>query len=76
MRSGAEWKGTALLAILLSVIYVGLFSWLILKFASRQLHAVELLSMIDNLQPKTTFLVSGMLAYYFGTETKQITFEG
>jgi hypothetical protein len=60
-------KISAVLAVTVSLIYVGLFSWLMLKFATQHLQAVDLLSIIDHVQPKTTFLVSGMLAYYFGT---------
>jgi len=42
------------------------FSWLMTRFATGHIQAVELLTLIDQVQPKTGFLASGMLAYYFG----------
>jgi hypothetical protein len=58
--------GVAILAIILSGLYVGTFVVLFGAFAFHRTTASDLIQQVDVVQPAISFLVTGMLAYYFG----------
>lgn len=61
------------LAIILSLFYVGLFSAIMLRFALDKIQVPAMISLYSELRPKTSFLISGMVAYYFASRKESKT---
>lgn len=55
-----------ILALILSLIYVGIFDTVMLMFATQRMDAQETVELFQQYRPYLAFLVTGMIAYYFG----------
>jgi hypothetical protein len=55
-----------ILALVLSLIYVGIFDTLMLMFATHRMDAQETVELFQQYRPYLAFLITGMIAYYFG----------
>lgn len=66
------WKSksqfTDVLALILSAIYVGIFDVIMLLFALHNNDAAETVELFQQYRPYLAFLVTGMIAYYFGSQ--------
>lgn len=55
------------LAIILSVIYIILFSSFMINFHLQKITASEVIELFENFRPKVSFLITAVIAYYFAT---------
>jgi len=60
-----------ILAIVLSLAYVGIFDTIMLLFATSRLRADETVTLFQDYKPYFAFLVAGVVAYYFGSHSAQ-----
>lgn len=65
-----------ILAVLLSLIYVGIFDATMMQFATGKLRADEAIEVFRTYRPYLAFLVAGSIAYYFGVSMRQSTGTG
>ena len=57
----------AYLAIFLSAAYILFFCWLMVSFYLGSHRVVDVIDMINMVRPKTTFIMTGIIAYYFAS---------
>jgi hypothetical protein len=55
------------LAVFLSVAYVICFSWVMFDFHRQALRADQAINLINTIRPKTSFLITGMVTFYFAS---------
>lgn len=60
-------KTLALLSLTLSIIYVSFFCYIVTMFHLEVFKAINAIELIQEIRPKTLFLVTGFLAYYFAS---------
>ena len=64
-------KPVAILAIVISSAYVSFFCAIMLAFQLEKYRADQVIELFDNIRPKTSFLVTAMIAYYFASRKAQ-----
>jgi len=64
-----ENKFVAILAITISCLYVFYFCSIIWGFHTDHYRADQVIKIFESIRPKTSFLTTGMIAYYFASRS-------
>ncbi len=62
-------KFVAVLAIALSAVYILFFCYIMSGFYVDKYSVVDVVRLFELIRPKTSFLIAGLIAYYFATKT-------
>jgi hypothetical protein len=69
-RTRGSKRKCGVIALTVSIIYCGLFVSVMVQFAFARIPAIELIDVYKSTRPLVAFLVTGMIAFYFGSSRR------